>query len=81
MYALTDAIIPTRTKPKKKRHKPYTGTDAAKAPTVHHYVAEPKSPVREWWDGHKRAIKLTIYIGGGTLLVLWLLIEFFRMVF
>lgn len=68
-------------KQKKKRTKSYTGRDAAHGPTVHRYTAELKSPAREWWDGHKRAIKYTTYIGGGGILVVWLLTEFFRMVF
>lgn len=69
------------TKHKKKRSKHYTGRDAASTPTVHHYVAEVKSPAREWWDAHRRAVKLIGGIGGGVIIVGWLLFEFFRMIF
>jgi hypothetical protein len=68
-------------KQKKRRNKQYTGRDAAGTPTVHHYVAEIKSPVREWWDTRKRVIKLTAGIGGGVIFVGWLLFELFRMIF
>ena len=68
-------------KHKKKRTKQYTGQDAAPKPTVHHYVAEAKSPAREWWDSHKRSIKLIAGIGGGAIVVGWLLFELFRMIF
>lgn len=66
---------------KKKRNKSYTGRDSAGAPTVHHYVAEAKSPTREWWDGHKRQVKLIGGLGGGAIIAGWLLFEFFRMIF
>lgn len=66
-------------KPKKKRTKAYTGRDAATGPVVHRYTAQVKSPAREWWDSHKRAIKIGGGIGGGALLVGWLLFEFIRM--
>ena len=68
-------------KQKKKRNKQYTGQDAAQGPVVHRYTAEFKSPAREWWDGHKRSIKLIGGIGGGAIVLGWLLFEFFRMVF
>lgn len=68
-------------KQKKKRNKPYAGSDAASTPTVHRYKAEVKSPAREWWDGHKRAVKIIGGIGGGAVVFGWLLFEFFRMIF
>jgi hypothetical protein len=68
-------------KQKKKRNKQYTGQDAASTPTVHHYVAEVKSPTREWWDTHKRQYKLIGGIGGGAIVIGWLLFEFFGMIF
>jgi hypothetical protein len=68
-------------KSKKKRNKQYTGQDAASTPTVHRYTAEVKSPAREWWDGHKRSVKMISGIGGGIILVGWLLSELFRMIF
>lgn len=66
-------------KPKKKRNKAYTGRDAATGPVVRRYTAEVKSPAREWWDGHKRAIKITAGISGGVLVVGWLIFELIRM--
>lgn len=66
-------------KSKKKRNKPYTGTDAARGPVVHRYTAEVKSPLREWWDSKKRVIKWSAGIGGGAIITIWLLIEFFAM--
>lgn len=68
-------------KQKKKRTKQYTGRDAARGPVVHHYTAEVKSPLRLWWDDHKRAIKLIGGIGGGGIVVGWLLFEFFGLIF
>lgn len=68
------------TKQRKKRNKIYTGRDAASTPTVHHYTAEVKSKPREWWDDHKRAIKIIGGIGGGAIIVVWLLFELFRLV-
>lgn len=68
-------------KQKKKRTKQYTGRDAASTPTVHRYVAEVKGPAREWWDGHKRAIKIGGGIGGGAIVLGWLLFEFFHLIF
>jgi hypothetical protein len=66
-------------KQKKKRTKQYSGRDAAATPTVHRYSAEVKSPVREWWEGHRRSIKLIAGIGGGAIVVGWLLFEFISM--
>lgn len=66
-------------KPKKKRNKQYTGSDAARGPVVHRYSAEVKSPIREWWDGKKRIVKWTAGIGGGGIIAVWLLVEFFAM--
>ena len=67
-------------KPKKKRNKQYTGRDAAHGPVVRRYTAEAKSPLREWWDDHKRAIKLFGGIGGGAIIVGWLLFELLRLI-
>ena len=68
-------------KQRKKRNKQYTGQDAASTPSVRHYVAEAKSPMREWWEGHKRQYKLIGGIGGGAIVAGWLLFELFRMIF
>lgn len=65
-------------KPKKKRNKQYQGQDATRGPVVHRYTAVAKSPAREWWDDHKRTVKLTAGIGGGAIVIIWILIEFVR---
>lgn len=69
-------------KPRKKRNKAYTGQDAAPShPTVHRYTAELRSPRQEWWHDHKRAITLSAKIGGGAIVVGWLLFEGARLIF
>lgn len=68
-------------KQKKKRNKQYTGEDAAHGPIVRRYTAEVKSPIREWWDDHKRSVKIIGGVGGGAVLFGWLLFELFGMIF
>ncbi len=68
-------------KSKKKRNKPYQGPEAAHGPVVHRYTAEVKSPLQEWWLERQRSIKMIAGIGGGAILVGWLLFEFFRLIF
>lgn len=69
-------------KNRKKRNKPYTGADAAPAqPVVHRYVAVQRSPLGEWWHTRKKAIILSLKIGGVVLVVAWLLYELLMMVF
>jgi hypothetical protein len=66
----------------KKRNKPYTGIDAApNQPVVHRYSAVVRSPINQWWFDHKKRIKTFSLIGGGVLLLGWLLYEFFMMLF
>lgn len=66
----------------KKRNKPYTGMDATPSqPTVHRYTAVVRSPLGEWWIGHKRAVKIISLIVGGVLVFGYLLFEFFRLIF
>jgi hypothetical protein len=63
----------------KKRNKPYTGADAnASRPVVHHYVAVEKSPLREWYDAHKRLLKIVAIVAGIILLVVFVLTQLFR---
>lgn len=66
-------------KSKKKRNKQYQGQDAAHGPVVHRYTAAVKSPMREWWDDHKRAIKIGSGLGGGAIIIGWLLFELVRL--
>jgi hypothetical protein len=70
-------------KSKKKRNKLYRGEDAAvqsvSTPVVHHYKAIQRSPTGEWWHDHKRAVGLGAKIGGGGIVVIWLLAEGIRL--
>jgi hypothetical protein len=66
----------------KKRNKPYTGIDAAPTqPVVHKYSAVVRSPIGEWWQEHKKAVKIISYVVGGALALGYLIYEFFRMLF
>lgn len=66
----------------KKRYKPYTGTDAVDAqPTVTRYRAVVRSPLGQWWIDNKKRIRLLALVGGGVLLVGYLLYELLRLVF
>ena len=58
----------------KKRNKPYAGVDATPAkPTVRHYVAVQRSPLEEWWQARKKAIKIIAAIVATVLFVGYLL--------
>ncbi len=68
----------------KKRNKQYQGEDAkvtTQGPTVTRYKAVVRSPLGEWWHDHKRAVKLTAGIGGGAIVIGWLLVEAFLLIF
>jgi hypothetical protein len=66
-------------KKNKKRNKTYTGIDAtASKPTVHHYVAVRKSPLREWWEAKRRLIKIVAIIVGVIALLAYVLSQLFR---
>lgn len=72
-------------KAKKKRNKLYRGEDAAvqsaSTPVVHHYKAVQRNPLGEWWHDHRRAVSLGAKIGGGSLIIVWLLFEGARLLF
>lgn len=68
----------------RKRNKQYRGEDAridSQGPTVTRYKAVVRSPLGEWWHDHKRVVKLSAGIGGGAIIVGWLLFEAIRLVF
>lgn len=65
----------------KKRNKPYRGDDAASSPRVHRYQAVVRSPFGEWWHANKQRIKIGSYVGGGAVVFIWLMVEFFNLVF
>lgn len=76
---LYDILIPMA-KQKKKRNKPYTGSDARKArPRAIKVNAVVRSRPAQWWHDNKRRTKLTI---GGALVaavIVWLVIEFIHL--
>lgn len=70
-------------KAKKKRSKQYRGTDAATpaVETVRHYTAVQRSPLGEWLHQRRTIIKRVAIIGGGGIIIIWLLIDAFRTLF
>lgn len=76
---LYDILIPMA-KQKKKRNKPYTGSDARQArPRTIKVNAVVRSRPTQWWHDNKRRTKLTI---GGALVaavIVWLIIEFIHL--
>lgn len=53
----------------KKRNKPYTGQDAVPdQPVVHRYTAVVRSPMGEWWQDHKRMVRIVSIVAGVVLL-------------
>jgi len=66
----------------KKRNKQYTGEDAKpQGPRVTRYTAEVRSPVGEWWHDHKKIVKWSAIIGGGGIVVIWLISEAIHVIF
>jgi hypothetical protein len=65
----------------KKRNKPYAGEDAASKPTVTRYTAVVRSPLGQWWHDNKKRVKLTSMICGGSVVFVYLMWEFFNLVF
>lgn len=66
----------------KRRNKQYRGEDARvenQGPTVTRYKAVVRSPLGNWWHDHKRAVKVIGGIGGGAVIVGWLLFEAIRL--
>lgn len=66
-------------KVKKKRNKQYRGADAALTkPSVTRISAANRSKIGQWWFERKRILKPVLITAGIAALVVWLLIELFR---
>ncbi len=66
----------------KKRNKPYRGDDyVSDQPVVHHYTAVVRSPLGEWWQEHKRTVRIVSLIGGGAVVVVFLIVELIGLIF
>lgn len=75
-------IVKIMSKRPKKRNKPYKGEDAKiTAPKVTRVKAVVRSPLGEWWHTRKKTVKLTSMIGGGAIIVIWLIYEGLRAIF
>lgn len=73
-------------KKSKKRTKRYQGEDAKSStstsqPVVHRYEAVERNKVQEWWHEKKRIIKVSAGVGGGAVVVSWLVFELFQIIF
>jgi hypothetical protein len=69
---------------KKKRNKPYTGKDASSqqtGPVVHHYKAEYRGPVKEWWHEKGRMVKIISAIAAVVLFLIWMIVTIIQWVF
>ncbi len=66
---------------KKRRSKRYTGSDAATGPKVTRIKAVKKSPLREWYEPRKQALRTaaiaTFFIAAFT----WLFVSFLTWAF
>lgn len=66
----------------RKRNKPYTGVDAAPTkPVVHRYVAVQRSPLGEWWNTHKKTVRIVAIAAAALFIVAFLVFELIRWVF
>lgn len=67
---------------KKKRNKVYRGEDAAApaTPTVHRYKAVKRSKLGQWWHEKKRFAKPVAITSIIVIVVVWLVIELFRII-
>jgi hypothetical protein len=48
---------------------------------IKRYKAVVRSPLGEWWQDNKKRVRLFAMIGGGVLIVGWLLFELFNLIF
>jgi hypothetical protein len=79
---LAGKMAKKRNKAQKKRHKPYTGEEAAiKGVKVTKVTAVKKSPIREWWDTKRKVLAVWLALLGLLLIVGWLLSAFFSWIF
>lgn len=45
------------------------------------YKAVVRSPLSEWWFENKKRVRLFALVGGGGLVIGWLIFEFFSLIF
>lgn len=66
----------------KKRNKQYAGQEAKQTsgPRVTRYTAVVRSPMGEWWQDHKRTVKIIGGIVGVVIILGWLLFEAIRLI-
>ncbi len=65
----------------KKRNKKYTGQDSKQSrPTIYRYTAVERTKVGEWWQDNKKAIKPIAIVVGIVVLIIWLALEFIRVI-
>jgi hypothetical protein len=66
-------------KQKKKRNKAYRGVDAAvQQPVITRVSAVNRSKIGQWWFDHKRIARPVLIAAGVVLVIVWLIIELFR---
>jgi len=67
-------------KQKKKRNKTYAGAEASLArPVVKRMQATNRNPLQQWWFEKKTIAKPVLITAGIAIVVIWLLIELFRL--
>lgn len=68
-------------KQKKKRNKPYSGSNAAVTrPVVQKISAVNRNKIQQWWFEKKRALKPILIASAVAIVVIWLLIELIRVI-
>lgn len=71
----------------KKRNKQYTGEDAKRLQpaetqqTVHRYEAVDRGRIGQWWFEKKRTVKIAAGVTAIVLILIWLVVELFRIIF
>ena len=75
-------------KKSKKRNKRYSGEDAkplqpaADTQTVvHRYEAVDRGTVGQWWFEKKRTVKIVAGVAALVIIVVWLIVELFKVIF
>lgn len=67
-------------KQKKKRNKPYTGTDASiTRPVVTRINAANRNTLQQWWFEKKRFAKPALIAAGVAIVVVFLVVELIRL--
>lgn len=68
-------------KQKKKRNKKYTGRDAAMTrPSITRVQAVNRSRLGQWWHDRKRVLKPILIVSTVVIVVVWLIVEFVRII-